>query len=653
MTLKRLASQFIALTLLSIFCSAASAQVFTDKAGFNWDFTQAGDVTEGTEDAFDGGYQLQINGNQFTGSTVSEKQGMFVFGPQTLAGVEVTRHAILIEDPPGVFYAEQFFNNSAAQVTIRPSVLSDFGEAATSRTRNSDDGKMLAMLHPHGVPRPHLINVFGVKGGEYLPSLTGTGDTYQFEFPPMELQAGEKKSIGYFVAQRTAAGGPGLLADTEIYSRALEYASSKGSFNFPNSFGAGIFSTGKTRLTKPAKTDFIATKKNDLVYGKLMVEQFELETELGNRTYTVDQIINIIGAPEGRFRVVGSDGSILDGKLSPEKIKFELSDGIEGEIEATQLDRIVPKLPPTLDDESWKKGKWFNFTKPVFVFTSGERLTGIVDKGFIVVHSEIGKINLPTDQLVSIKNSDDGKPSKFLTKDGQTFSGLFYDIFEVKIFDGTVKKIAPKNLSSIFFDENRPLTKRKSTSQAYLKLSGSDFLYVKLLIEKSPLEFATAFGNRKMNPEQIKSLKTQRGFKQMMDIVLWDGSKLRGELSNDSIWVEVLGREMEIPASQIDEFNNPMALPPKHVREKYIKLIGDLGNKKYDIRAHAIKTLGSEKEKLRGLLKSQLDKVSVEAKAQIWQLLPPQDRPKKEKKKPNVKKASPSDGTLHVDNPPK
>lgn len=650
--MKILITQFLAAFLLYAAGSTTYAQVVTDKAGFNWDFTVAGDVTEGTEDAFDGAYQLFVDSNQFTGGNTENENGMVVFGPQTLSGVVVKRHAILIDDPPGIFYADHFQNVAGERQSFTPSIASDFGEAANSQVRRNEDGKMLAMLHPHDAPRPHLINVFGSEGDDYLPTLAGSGDTYQFNFPQMILQPGEERTIGFFVAQRRAAGGPGMLANEEIYARALEHANSIGNFAFPNSFGGGIFNTGRVRLTQPAGSDFISTKKKDKVFGKLLVNEFQLETEIGIRTYSIDQIINIVGSTEGRFRVVGADGSILDGKLTPNRIKFELSDGIEGEIDAGQLEKIVPKKSPAFAEENWKKGKWFEFSSPVFVFKSGERLTGSIEKGSITVHSEIGQIKLPTERLVSIRNGKKGNPSKFVTKDGQAFSGVFYDLLEVTIFDGSIRKISPKDLETIYFDEPSKVTKTNAKDQAYLKLSGNDFLYVKLLVDKQPLEFATAFGTRTMNPEQISSLKAKRGFDQSMDITLWDGSSLNGKLTNQSLWVELLGVEMKIPSSQIEEFENPMALPPNEVRQKYIKLIHELGSKKYGDRAKAIKILESEKAKLRGLFKSQIDLVSVEAKAQIWKLLPPKDRPK-QKKKPNVKKVAPVEGANDIDNPPR
>ena len=78
-------------------------------------------------------------------------------------------------------------------------------------------------------------------------------------------------------------------------------------------------------------------------------------------------------------------------------------------------------------------------------------------------------------------------------------------------------------------------------------------------------------------------------------------------------------------------FKNPMAQPPQAIKERYIKLIRQLGSKKYEERAAAVQTLEPDKDKIRGLLKSQLDKVDIETKARIWKLLPDEDRPKRAK----------------------
>ena len=648
-TIQRLSLFFFA---TCVFCSVARGQLVNDRLGFAWDFDAGGSVNDGSDDAFDGAYQLYVNSNQFMGPGPIQKDGMLVFGPQVIGGFTVTRYVIPVEDPPGMFYAEHIENLSDAKIKITPMINSDFGETAVPVVRTSDDGKMLAMSHPHANPRPHLVHIFGNEDDEYLPTLNGTDDVYQFNFQSFEMESSEKRTIGYFVAQRTPAAGPKLLADEEAYSKAIEKALAIGIFSFPNSFGTGIFNTGQVKLTMPNKTDFISTKKKDQVFGKLLVEDFVLETELGSRKYPIDQILNIVGTGEEKFRIIGVDGSILDGKLLPKKIRFELSDGIEGEIETSKLDRIVPRLKPSLKQEDWKKGKWFEFEKPVFVYKTGERLTGDFGRETIDIHTEIGKIALPVNQLISIKNSKKpNMPSRFLTKDGQTFSGMLYDPFEVTIFDGSSQTIYPKNLSSVFLDETGPSSKSRSAFRPYLKLSGQDFLYVKLLSDKTPLEFTTAFGIREMSPEQISSLKSKSGFQQGFEITLWDDSTLNGQLKTEKLSVEILGTEMQIPASQLMEYYNPMSLPPIEIRKKYIELIHQLGSKKYDERANAIKQLEAEKKNLRGLFKSQMEKVSTEAKAQIWKLLPPEDRPKKVKKKRTKPKTV--DETKRVNDPPR
>ena len=106
--------------------------------------------------------------------------------------------------------------------------------------------------------------------------------------------------------------------------------------------------------------------------------------------------------------------------------------------------------------------------------------------------------------------------------------------------------------------------------------------------------------------------------------------------------IKVFGKEREIAVEMIREFHNPMALPPESVRKEYLELIKLLGSKKYRERTAALKRLEKDKDKLRGLFKLQLDKVSIEAKSRLWKLLPEKDRPKN--RKPSVKKTGDQKG---------
>ena len=626
--------------LLMLMPAPVLGQHLTDKMGFNWDFATGGSVNDGSDDAFDGGIILQISGSNFNGSGQGVNQdGMLVFGPQTLGGVSVTRHVLMIADPPGLVYADSFSNPGTSTIKISPNIHSDFGDSATPQVKADGDGKMSAMLYMHRPNRPLIAFHFGEPDTPYLPKLTGSGDKYGFSFPQFELGAGETKSIGYFVGQRRPGTGQATFSDEEAFRKSVPQISGKKSFSFLNLSGYGLYDSGKLKLIQRASSDFITTLKQDKVYGKLLTEEFLLETAVGKRTYKAAEIVNAVRFGSDSYAIAADDGSILEGKLTPEKVKFELSDGGKGEIELRNIEALVPKEPDMAKAKKRKQGQWFEFKSPLFAFVSQDRLTGTPLNESLKVHTAIGVLNVPfkSIQTIEMEQGEKQQQPQFTMVDGQSFTGFIYDDIDVKIFDGSTMKISPKNLNMIFMNGQIKPPEKLPRDHAYLKLGQKGYLLVDFLTDQKPLEFKSLFGTQTINPEQVLALESLPGLAAGVNVTLWDGSKLQGKLTSETMIVKMFGKEREIAVEMIREFRNPTALPPESIRKKYLELIERLGSKKYSERASALKILEQDKEKLRGLFKSQLDKVGVEAKSRLWKLLPKSDRPKKTKKTPNVK----------------
>ncbi len=631
---------FLTLILPVSLDQRAQAQNVSDAMGFNWDFAANGSVNDGSDDAFDGGIVLHVSGTAFNGTGQGvNKDGLIVFGPETIGNMVVTRHVLMIEDPPGLVYADSYHNPGKASVTATPIIYNDFGDAAVPQVKSNSDGKMSAMLYMHQPNRPLIAFHFGEPSTDYLPTLSGSSDNYQFSFPPLELKAGETKTIGYFVGQRRPGTGEKTFSNEEAFRKSILQINAKKTFDFVNLPGFGLYDSGKLKLIERSSSDFIATLKKDKVYGTLLTKEFMLETAIGKRKYKAEEIVNAVRFGSDNYSVAADDGSILDGKLSPDKVKFELSDGGQGEIELKNIEALVPREPNMAKAKKRKPGQWFEFKAPVFAFVSQDRLTGTPVNDSLEVHTSIGVLDVPLKfiQTIEMEQGQNKQQPKFTMTDGQSFTGFLYEDIEVKIFDGSTMKVAPKNLRTVFLSgQVKPASNSAPTDHPYLSLSGQDYLLVEFLNDQKPLEFTSLFGTQTINLEQVLMLESSPGLAAGMHVTLWDGSKLQGKLSGESLLVKVFGKEREIAVEMIREFHNPLAIPPESIRKEYLQLIKLLGSKKYSERARALKILEKDKEKLRGLFKLHLDKVGVEAKSRLWRLLPEKDRPQ-DAKKSNVK----------------
>ena len=326
-----------------------------------------------------------------------------------------------------------------------------------------------------------------------------------------------------------------------------------------------------------------------------------------------------------QFQVVTNDGGALSGQLSPEIVEFSLSDGGSGSIQLDEVARIVPKRGKPIDPKDLNK--WFRFDKPVFVYKNEDRIAGELQSESMEIHTSIGKIDVAMDSLRSIElnTGDNVNMATFVTTDGQTFTGVFYDQLSVKVWGDKIIKIAPTNLSTIFLmgGNVEAFSAEIPVNKSILKLSDAEFLFATIRSDEKPLEFRTAFGTRTIDPEQIKNLVYIPSLAGEMRIELWDGSELTGKLTADHILFDILGHDMEILPSMVVEFNNPIALPPESLRQKYVDLIKELGSPKFKIRQAAFEKLEKDADKINGLLDSHLEGANAETKSRLLKLLGP------------------------------
>jgi hypothetical protein len=637
----KLNSIFSILVILGVaIASTVSAQTVTDSSGFMWDIQANGSILDGSSDTFDSAFLLYANSNSFDGSAPAEKKGVYTYGPSDMGGIQVSRDIMLSTDPGGIVVVDSFKNTGGAAVNVTPMNYSDMGETATPQQLMTKRGTMQAFVYPQMNGRSSVTAIFGESNTKYLPTMSVSGDELTINFPQFKLPAGQTRSIGYFIAQRPTGSQAELRDDKKAFSKAMRQISSKKRFNFLNLSGMNIFSVGDIELVAQGETDYLETLGGDKVYGTLTTKEFVLETSLGQRKLTTEQIVNVIGMENGRkFQVIANDGSALTGKLEPSSVQFALTDGGSGQIALDEIQRLVPKLPEALASKDPKeRAKWFKFDQPLFVFKNDDRIAGELLSKEIVIHTSIGEIAIPIETLRSIElNNDNGalNTASFTTKDGQVFTGVFYEEMKVKVWTSKTIDVSPGSLKTIYLQggSQEEASGEVPSDKSLLKLSESEFLFATIKSDKKPLVFETAFGKRTIDPEQISSLENVPGISGEMKIVLWDGSSLTGRLGEEKILFDVLGRDMELLPSMVSNFTNPNAVPPESLRQKFVDLIKQLDSPKFEDREAAFAKLEKDAEKIKGLLETHLKKAeTAESRARLLKLLGREQEDEKPKK---------------------
>ena len=101
-----------------------------DDLGFEWDMWPSGAIGDGTDDAYDGGHQLHIDGESFPTfptATVELDGAQFVIGPATFGDIEVVRKVFISRDGAFARWIEILTNTSQIDQTVTVEIYTNLG----------------------------------------------------------------------------------------------------------------------------------------------------------------------------------------------------------------------------------------------------------------------------------------------------------------------------------------------------------------------------------------------------------------------------------------------------------------------------------------------------------------------------------------------
>ena len=246
------AAVFVA--IVAAVCAHAQAQdtvplgvTLLDGLGFEWDIQRYGYIGDGTDDAYDGGHRLYVNGSSFPGfdTATTELDGyQFVIGPATFGSIEVVRKVFISPDGAFARWIEILTNTSGVGETVNVEIYTNLGSddeeefAATSTgdaTFTEDDAWIVTddtALGGTGED-PAVVHVLRGLGGAVpvarVSGGQGTGDIryeYDVYVPPLGQAAAmhygaqrwygaEGVDIAVALSEMTTAQGLAGISDGE------------------------------------------------------------------------------------------------------------------------------------------------------------------------------------------------------------------------------------------------------------------------------------------------------------------------------------------------------------------------------------------------------------------------------------------------------
>ena len=184
-----------------------------DASNFRWDIQRDGAISDGSNDAYDGGQRLSVAGQGFGSfnNAVGEDAGReLAIGPSTINGLQVVRKIYVPTDDSFARFLEVITNpGDAAQsisVTINGNLGSDNGTVLVGTS--VDDGAftiaddwLLTDDNSDGGGDPSMAHIFSGLDAAIEPSaVTRAGDNYSYSFQ-VTVPAHDTIAVLHFAAQ--------------------------------------------------------------------------------------------------------------------------------------------------------------------------------------------------------------------------------------------------------------------------------------------------------------------------------------------------------------------------------------------------------------------------------------------------------------------
>jgi large repetitive protein len=205
---------------------AALPMVLEDGLGFRWDINTDGQIIDGTNDAFDGSFALQVGDSVFgdTPALLSRDGRTVVFDPVNMDGLVVRRFVRVQPEGTDAFcrYAELLYNPTRRPIETVVRVSGDLGSDGRTRVLLSGSGNREVGLQDRWFATddetdegqdPALAFAFGDADGLDPVEVSLQGDRVRYGWA-VEVPSGSQVVLLHFSAQRSSRADATAVAES-------------------------------------------------------------------------------------------------------------------------------------------------------------------------------------------------------------------------------------------------------------------------------------------------------------------------------------------------------------------------------------------------------------------------------------------------------
>jgi len=530
-----------------------------DGAGYRWDISSNGQVSDGSNDAYDGGMQLRLAGSYFSSSTqgrLSADGREVEIGPWKQNSIQIYRR-IYVDPKVGYCrWIDIFENASDATQDIKVQYYSNLGLAVTSTYTTSGQANMTPKdwgIVTSGAPsssRPAIVHVFANKGSRVKPTFRYTRNNDSiYQDVTLKVPARKTVAICIFHAQRRPVSQAREFLDKFKPGRELAKVPPALRRIIVNMGGATL-TLGNIDLPRHEKHDLAVLRNENELLGRILNERFDVETFYGKLELPAARVVGInVPAPDDpHVQVILVDGQVVAGELLNAPLRIRLTNGNEMSLPPARLAAATFALSPQRPAE-------IKISRPTVMLRSGQHLAfrkGDLDCTF---QSLYGTVKLRADDLHGIHfDTPEGGLHRAIFRNGSVLSGLLAaGELKLRLELGPELAIRRHLASQVAWPsediDNADLTE--------LTLRNEDQLFGRIVEEA--LTVTTRYGNVTVKPAEINELRIpEAGALGEVQIKLHSGTTVTGKFVGDTIRFQIApGPKLPIFLGHILQISRP------------------------------------------------------------------------------------------------
>jgi len=590
-----------------------------DGAGFRWDIQTYGTIGQGTNYAYSGGLYLQINGSNVHSNGrgwINTAGDEVEIGPHLRNGVRIYRRIKVFKDRGLARWLDIYENTSGQNVTLNIRVYSNtnwmigarkfssgqttFTNKDTSFVTRSQGGNAPAVFHYICGPKSKLRPTVNIQNNQIYVNYSLT------------VPANKTVVVCYFESQNHATGTLEKLMKTfrpRDALKGLPPSVRKLIVNMP-----AAMELGGVELERTESADTVFNRNGDPIYGTIANQSFSMETLFGPMTLPANQVIGMAtaGGEDDRFRVLLTGGQVLAGRM-PAEAKVQLKMPAGGSLQVPFSDVLQCSYRISKD-----RPEDVEFAGPLMILRTGDRVAFQGNLAELKLRTRHGTVPLAAKDLlnVSLDNPGNGVHRVTFLNGSQLGGFLEPEKIPVTLKLGAKLAIDRHMVARIQFAAEE----KTDATLDVVRLSNGDELFGRLAAEKLTLK--TDYGPVTLRPENIRAMVFSRTHLGRAALQLWDGSVLRGQCGTDTLAFEITpGPTVPIYIGQLVQVRRSQALPPKEIREKLQRLVGQLGAESYKDRQAATEALVKMGKGIIPMLRKHLTASDPEVRQRIEEII--------------------------------